>query len=61
MPTAWRYGRDGTEVNLERLFPTSKKVGRGSISFASSSTAPDCTAAWAMPQEHLSKSFTTLG
>lgn len=41
------------------LDQANQKFGRGSMSFASSSTAPDTTAAWAMRQEHLSRSFTT--
>nr|WP_258016812.1 DUF4113 domain-containing protein [Stenotrophomonas maltophilia] len=35
------------------------KFGRGSMSFASSSTAPDRRPAWAMRQEHLSAAYTT--
>ncbi|HDS1536670.1 TPA: Y-family DNA polymerase [Stenotrophomonas maltophilia] len=47
------------EALMKVLDAANHKFGRGSVSFASSSAAPDSTPAWAMRQEHLSRSFTT--
>lgn len=48
-----------SEALMKVLDAANHKFGRGSVSFASSSTAPDRRRAWAMRQEHLSPSFTT--
>ncbi|MGR6629839.1 DUF4113 domain-containing protein [Stenotrophomonas maltophilia] len=44
---------------MKVLDAANHKFGRGSVSFASSSTAPDRRPAWAMRQGHLSPAYTT--
>nr|WP_258014505.1 DUF4113 domain-containing protein [Stenotrophomonas maltophilia] len=48
-----------SEALMKVLDAANLKFGRGSMSFASSSTAPDRRPAWAMRQEHLSAAYTT--